>query len=222
MNDKPFQFRLNKSEGFEYTVKENGTKLQADKDGNYTIPASRMTGTALTVTVEKKGELTIVAKEYLKLKNSENENGKTMWLITATGAVNAGKTLAYDTNTMYWSAKYNEGKGAYAYLVIYDNEIEDQNGQKQAVTKELVESKAKEKIQESSSTKVTIAYDGDVNGTTKLDINDAQLVYNMYNAMYEDFDTVYVKKFLEADMNGDGTVNVSDAAAVVEALANAK
>lgn len=222
LNDKPFQFRLNKSEGFEYTVKENGTKLQADKDGNYTIPASRMTGTALTVTVEKKGELTIVAKEYLKLKNSENENGKTMWLITATGAVNAGKTLAYDTNTMYWSAKYNEGKGAYAYLVIYDNEIEDQNGQKQAVTKELVESKAKEKIQESSSTKVTIAYDGDVNGTTKLDINDAQLVYNMYNAMYEDFDTVYVKKFLEADMNGDGTVNVSDAAAVVEALANAK
>ena len=141
-----------------------------------------------------------------------------MWLITATGAVNAGKTLAYDTNTMYWSAKYNEGKGAYAYLVIYDNEIEDQNGQKQAVTKELVESKAKEKIQESSSAKVAIAYDGDVNGTTKLDINDAQLVYNMYNAMYEDFDTVYVKKFLEADMNGDGTVNVSDAAAVVEAL----
>ncbi|RHW05362.1 hypothetical protein DXA90_01625 [Clostridiaceae bacterium OF09-1] len=41
----------------------------------------------------------------------------------------------------------------------------------------------------------------------------------MYNAMYEDFDTVYVKKFLEADMNGDGTVNVSDAAAVVKALA---
>ena len=123
---------------------------------------------------------------------------------------------------MCWSAKYNERKGAYAYLVIYDNEIEDQNGQKQAVTKELVESKAKEKIQESSSAKVTIAYDGDVNGTDKLDINDAQLVYNMYNAMYEDFDTVYVKKFLEADMNGDGTVNVSDAAAVVEALANAK
>ena len=90
------------------------------------------------------------------------------------------------------------------------------------MTKELVEAKAKEKIKESSSDRVTLAYDGDVNGTDKLDINDAQLVYNMYNAMYEDFDTVYVKKFLEADMNGDGTVNVSDAAAVVEALANAK
>ena len=219
LNNKPFQFKLNKSEGFEYTVKENGIELQADEDGNYTIPALRMTGTALTVTVEKKGELTIVAKEYLKLGDSKNENGKTMWLITATGAVNDGKTLAYDTNTMDWSAKYNEGKGAYAYLVIYDNEIADQNGQKQAVTKDLVEAKAKEKIQESGSPKVTLAYDGDVNGTGKLDINDAQLVYNMYNAMYEDFDTVYVKKFLEADMNGDGTVNVSDAAAVVKALA---
>ena len=219
LNNKPFQFKLNKSEGFEYTVKENGIELQADEDGNYTIPALRMTGTALTVTVEKKGELTIVAKEYLKLGDSKNENGKTMWLITATGAVNDGKTLAYDTNTMDWSAKYNAGKGAYAYLVIYDNEIADQNGQKQAVTKDLVEAKAKEKIQESGSPKVTLAYDGDVNGTGKLDINDAQLVYNMYNAMYEDFDTVYVKKFLEADMNGDGTVNVSDAAAVVKALA---
>ena len=219
LNDKPFQFKLNKSEGFEYTVKENGIELHADEDGNYTIPASRMTGTALAVTVEKKGELTIVAKEYLKLKDSENGNGKTMWLITATGAVNDGKTLAYDNNTMYWSAKYNEGKGAYAYLVIYDNEIDGQDGQKQAVTKELVEAKAKEKIQESSSAKITLAYDGDVNGTSKLDINDAQLVYNMYNAMYENFDTVYVKKFLEADMNGDGTVNVSDAAAVVKALA---
>ena len=222
LNGQPFQFKLNKSEGFEYTVKENGIELHADNDGNYTIPKDRMNGSALTVTVEKKGELTIVAKEYLKLKDSENENGKTMWLITATGAVNAGKTLAYDTNTMYWSAKYNEEKGAYAYLVIYDNEIDGQDGQKQAVTKELVEAKAKEKIKESSSDRVTLAYDGDVNGTTKLDINDAQLVYNMYNAMYEDFDTVYVKKFLEADMNGDGTVNVSDAAAVVEALANAK
>ncbi len=29
LNNKPFQFKLNKSEGFEYTVKENGIELQA-------------------------------------------------------------------------------------------------------------------------------------------------------------------------------------------------
>ena len=37
----------------------------------------------------------------------------------------------------------------------------------------------------------------------------------MYNAKYEDFDTVSMHKFLEADVNGDGIVNVQDSTAVV-------
>ena len=38
--------------------------------------------------------------------------------------------------------------------------------------------------------------------------------------MYSGFDTVTMDKFLEADVNGDGAVNVEDAAAVVAQLLN--
>ena len=49
-----------------------------------------------------------------------------------------------------------------------------------------------------------------------MDINDAQLTYDMYQAkMYEDFTNVSMDKFLEADVNADKTVNTEDAAAIV-------
>ena len=60
-----------------------------------------------------------------------------------------------------------------------------------------------------------IAYSGDVNGTGLVDVNDAQLVYNIYNTVYNSFDATTRRMFLEADMNGDKTVNVNDATAVV-------
>ena len=52
-------------------------------DGKYTIPAAKLTGEALTVTVEKTAKqiLTVEVAEYLKL------NGRTMWLVTAAGTV---------------------------------------------------------------------------------------------------------------------------------------
>ena len=56
---------------------------------------------------------------------------------------------------------------------------------------------------------------GDVNYTGLVDINDAQLVYNIYNAKYDSFDTTTMKMFLAADMNKDREVSALDAAAVV-------
>ena len=52
-------------------------------------------------------------------------------------------------------------------------------------------------------------------GTKVVDANDAQLVYNIYNAMYDNFETVSMRKFLEADVNGDKTVSTLDSAAIV-------
>ena len=64
-----------------------------------------------------------------------------------------------------------------------------------------------------------ISYDFDVNQTGAVDINDAQLTYDMYQAkLYADFGTVSMDKFLESDTNGDAVVNVEDAAAVVAQL----
>ena len=66
----------------------------------------------------------------------------------------------------------------------------------------------------------TVSYGGDVNGSRVIDINDAQLVYDLYNAHYSDFTTVSMYKFLCADIaddtpEGSTLLNVSDAVAII-------
>lgn len=103
---------------------------------------------------------------------------------------------------MFWSEKY----GAYSYLVVSEK------------TKAEMETEAAGKIAEASATKTDLAYDFDVNRSGQVDINDAQLTYDMYNAKYEDFDTVSMHKFLDADVTGDGKLTVEDATAVVNSF----
>lgn len=146
--------------------------------------------------------VTVDVAKYLDL------DGQSIFLITATGEVADGKVLAYDRNPMYWSSKYGES-GAYAWLVIADG------------TKNLdaLKAEAKDAIAAVDGTKVEIAYNGDVNQTKSVDINDAQLVWNMYNAEYKadtDFQMVNRLKYLSADMNGDRAVSVLDATAIVD------
>ena len=101
---------------------------------------------------------------------------------------------------MFWSEKYK----AYAYLVISNTE--------------LTKAEAAKKVTQASAAKTELAYDGDVNLTGTVDVNDAQLVWNMYNAKYADFSTVSMRKFLEADLNGDHELTTADAAAVISKL----
>lgn len=193
----------------DYVVTINGTKMELKNmrkgewgvsfvpnkvavDGKITIDVSyKKTGPAITVNVS----------EYLNL------SGKTMFLITASCTDLAeGKVLAYNGNAMYWSEKYN----AYAWLEIAADSLETV---KAAVTTDKFTV-----IDATDSNKISIAYNGDVNQTNVADINDAQLVWNMYNAEYKtdtDFQTVNRLKYLSADMNGDKTVSVLDATAIV-------
>lgn len=161
------------------------------KDNIIKIDVSyKKTGPAITVNVS----------EYLKLDN------QSIFLITATcDELTESKVLAYGEKQMYWSEKYNNNNGAYAWLVIADG------------TKSLdaLTAEAKTVIAAVDGTKAEIVYNGDVNQTTRVDINDAQLVWNMYNAQYSNFDTVNIRKFLEADMTADGKLDTADAAAII-------
>lgn len=195
-NGVDFTFTLDADAGYDYTVKLGDETLTPDADGKYTIPGAKLTGTALTVTVEKTAKQTaeVNVYEYVKL------NGKNIYLVTASGTVADGKVMAYDGSAMFWSEKYK----AYAYLVISNTE--------------LTKAEAAKKVSQASAFKTEIVYDGDVNMTGKIDVNDAQLVWNMYNAKYTDFNTVSMRKFLEADLNGDHKLTVLDAAAVISKL----
>ena len=207
-----FAFTITKEDGYEYTVtavNEDGeVTVTPNADGKtYTIDKQYIVaGKTITVTVEKTlivTKYTIAVNEYVKL------NGKAVFLITAKlnkdVMLAEGKVLAYNGDAMFQNAERYEG--AYAYLVISDKSAED------------VEAEAIGEITEVEGSAQTFNVNGDVNGTGLVDINDAQMVYNMYNVKYTAFDTnTTIAKFLAADMNEDRTVSSLDAAAVVDQI----
>ena len=58
----------------------------------------------------------------------------------------------------------------------------------------------------------------DVNMTGHVDVNDAQLVYDMYNGKYPDFTKIDMQRFLNADVVPDKKITVADVAAVVSGI----
>lgn len=190
----------------DYVIRANGVNCTYAKVGGrykVTIPAEIIiAGATVTINFDyaatPEPTITVDVSEYLKLDN------QSIFLITAAcGELTEGKVLAYNKNQMYWSAKYNKSSGAYAWLVISDKSLEE------------VKAEAEAAIAAVDGAKAEIAYTGDVNLTNTADINDAQLVWNMYNAEYSDFRQVNVRKFLEADMNADRKLDTADAAAII-------
>lgn len=198
-----YDFTVEKEEGYDYsepTVKIGGQdvtdKLVKNDDGSYTIPGSTITGN-ITIEVTKTAAVAVDVTEYITL------NGKAMYLVTASGTLPEGQVAKYDGMSMFFSEKYN----AYAYLVISADNLE------------TVKAEAAGKVKVAEGTAAgTVDYSGDVNGTKVVDVNDAQLTYDMYNAKYESFDAVSMLKFLNADVNGDKKVNVTDATAIVNLI----
>lgn len=213
---KDFSFTITKEDGYAYTVTaakadDTAVAVKDNGDGTYTIAGADIAaGDVITITVEKKQietKYTIEVNEYVKLdKNAENK-AQSVFLITAkldgSAKLADGKVLAYGNDPMFRNAERYEG--AYAYLVISDKSLAEVKA----------EAEADGKITEVDVTAQTFNINGDVNGTGLVDINDAQLVYNIYNAKYDSFDTTTMAMFLAADVNNSKTVDVKDAAAVV-------
>lgn len=193
-NGEDTTFKINKKDGYIYTVKAGDTELTVGADGTVTIPGSLLTGAPLTVTVTKTAvnPYSVEVYEYVKL------DGQSIWLVVA----KSDSVLAYGADTMFTSEKY----GGYCWLVI------------SAGNADTVKTEAIAAVKVGSGTAAAAVYTGDVNGTGNIDVNDAQLVYNIYNTEYASFDALSRAKFLAADVNGDHTVTVLDAAAVVNTV----
>ena len=200
----PYSFTLTKKEGFTYTVSATmgGTAVDltetadAENANVVTYSVDKVTGD-LVITVNKVSTLNmdVAVSEYVQMDD------KTVFLVTVTGTPTEGMAYAYGESTMYKTTAY--GENVYSWLVIVDK------GQ------EFTADTAKANIKEASATAEEMAPSYDVNETKTVDINDAQLVYDIYSGKYGDFDKVTVKKFLCADVNSDGSVNSTDAVAVV-------
>ena len=216
--DMPYYLKLNERENCTYkvtayyqplsstsTAANMPAKVRSLGNGKYVvdpIPYNKLSQYAyswrLVVNVEKVSQNAeeVSVSRYLEL------NDKTMMLITVKGTPEGGKAFTYVGNTMYKVNAY--GTDQYAWLVIVDKG--------QALTQE--EAAAKVAISAADNV-VTITLGFDVNMTGKVDVNDAQLVYDMYNGTYSDFTKVSVEKFLRADVNATKVVDHTDAVAIV-------
>lgn len=202
----PYSFTLTKKDGFDYTVSAtmDGAAVELTETvdtGNanvVTYSIAKVTGD-LVITVNKVSTLNmdVAVSEYVQMDD------KTVFLVTVTGTPTEGMAYAYGENTMYKTTAY--GVNVYSWLVIV------------AKGQEFTADTAKANITEASATAEEMAPSYDVNETKKVDINDAQLVYDIYSGKYGDFEKVTVKKFLCADVNSDKIVNSTDAVAVVTA-----
>ncbi len=198
-----FTFGINHQEGFDYTVTvmagEKTLTLQRNENAStYTIPGDYIKGGIIMVSITKTAQLalTVNAAEYVKLIN-----GNAVWLITAVPETKlpATKSLYYGDTAMFWSEKYE----AYAWLLVDKGTAAD------------IAATAKSAISVKGNSTVSVSYGGDVNGTGHIDINDAQYIYDLYNAKHSALD---MEKFLRCDVNGNREVSVDDVQAVVSLL----
>ena len=187
---------------YDVTATMDGAPATVTDNGDNTYTIANVTG-AIVFNIAKSVDrcgVSVSATEYVKL------NGTNVWLVTNTTAVADGKVPTYDGQNMFWSDKYNGGQGAYCYLVVADTLSVDD---------------AMDKLDIASGAKTAVDYGMDVNMTGKVDASDAQLTYNIYNAMYDGFtETVTMEKYLRADVNADAVINVNDAAAIVTYILN--
>ena len=194
-----YTFTVAKQENFEYTITATmgGKAVTVTEGANNTYTIDNVTGN-LVITIEKKSTLTmeVTVSKYVEMDN------KTVFLVTVTGTPEEGKAFAYGDNVMYKTTAY--GENVYSWLVIVDkNEAFDQ-------------ATAEANIAQASATAEEVKQSYDVNETGVVDINDAQLTYDIYSGKYTDFEKVSVRKFLRADVNFDKAVNSTDAVAVVK------
>lgn len=205
-NGSDFDFYTDQHDGFDYSISAAGQSgiipvSETGKTGEigvkYTIPGQYITGGIITITITKAQHFdwNVIVSPYV------DTDGSTIWLITASPdpKPEETKSLYYGGKPMLWSEKYK----SYAWLLLSSK------------SQDTVKADAEAAITIKENAVTSIEYSGDVNGTGRIDINDAQYVYDLYNAKHSALD---MEKFLRCDVNGNHEVNVEDVRMVVSLL----
>lgn len=205
-NGSDFDFYTDQHDGFDYSISAAGQSgiipvSETGKTGEigvkYTIPGQYITGGIITITITKAQHFdwNVIVSPYV------DTDGSTIWLITASPdpKPEETKSLYYGGKPMLWSEKYK----SYSWLLLSSK------------SQDTVKADAEAAITIKENAVTSIEYGGDVNGTGHIDINDAQYIYDLYNAKHSALD---MEKFLRCDVNGNREVSVDDVQAVVSLL----
>lgn len=205
VNGQEFTFKLNKQPGYEYTVtaKKGDEDITMTDDGNgtYTIAGENINGGIITVTVTRSAPpaVDVTAQEFLTCRDG------TIFLLRATAREDLGESrdLMYGDKHMLWSSEYK----AYVWLVKVATDTAN----------EVVEG-AKTNISISNKAEhTTVLHTGNVNSSKQVDINDAQLIYDLYmkNTPIDITQNGNMQALLNGDVNCNGKLDTGDARAVV-------
>ena len=189
-------------------------------DGTYTI--IDIPYADVTISISKMAKAidpdAVEVSTYVELDN------KTVFKVVVQGShelLNRDQTtysytwFTYDGQKMYCNPRYTKfagnGSSSSVYLVMVDKG--------ETLTKE--DAMAKLSIvtsTEQENKDQTLKVGSDVNedgiggvGINRRDVNDVQLIYDLYNRRYDSFETVSMRKFLKADVNYDGVLDSQDA-----------
>lgn len=187
-------------------------------DGTYTI--IDMPYADVTISITKMAKAidpdTVEVLKYLELNN------KTVFMVRVLGSLSAYNNIdktysyigfTYDGQRMYVPSCYkaNDGMSYSVYLVILNKD--ETLTKEDAMTKLGVETRTEQENKDQA-----LAVGDDVNedgiggvGINRRDVNDVQLIYDLYNGAYDSFETVNMRKFLKADVNGDCALDSQDA-----------
>ena len=189
-------------------------------DGTYTI--IDMPYADVTISINKMAKAidpdAVEVSTYVELDN------KTVFKVVVQGShklLNRDQTtysytwFTYDGQKMYCNPRYTKfagnGSSSSVYLVMVDK------GEK--LTKEdamaklgIVTSTEQENLDQLLKVGSDVNEDGIGGvGINRRDVNDVQLIYDLYNGLYDSFETVSMRKFLKADVNCDGVLDSQDA-----------
>ena len=189
-------------------------------DGTYTI--INMPYADVTISINKMAKAidpdAVEVSTYVELDN------KTVFKVVVQGShelLNRDQTtysytwFTYDGQKMYCNPRYTKfagnGSSSSVYLVMVDKG--------ETLTKEdamaklgIVTSTKQENLDQLLEVGSDVNEDGIGGvGINRRDVNDVQLIYDLYNRRYDSFETVSMRKFLKADVNYDGVLDSQDA-----------
>ena len=214
--DVTFIFDGDTNDGYTYTVSykvgtEAAVEVMANGEGLYTIPGGEITDD-VEIIISRVAAGTVTFLTYDDFRGAP-EGFKIMMLSLPSGKV-AGATYLFDETAMFWSAKYppvEDGTAEGAFVFFVDEDMT------------AAEALALITLTTEGDGNTEVSYDGNVNGGA-FNLVDAQIPMTLYmqdSARYlEDgtFEQLTMLMRLEADVNGDGKVNLMDVQLVLSLL----
>lgn len=234
-SDENYTFTLNKNDTYydysvlvyywQQNIGGNGGKnirmeYKDNGDGTYTI--IDMPYADVTISINKMAKAidpdAVEVSTYVELDN------KTVFKVVVQGShelLNRDQTtysytwFTYDGQKMYCNPRYTKfagnGSSSSVYLVMVDKG--ETLTKEDAMTKlGIVTSTKQENLDQLLEVGSDVNEDGIGGvGINRRDVNDVQLIYDLYNRRYDSFETVSMRKFLKADVNYDGVLDSQDA-----------